>query len=118
MRGAVLWLQGFALTISLEEAVAVPLLRPIEPSVSRRMLAVLLVNLATHPLVWFFFTRLGWPRLAGATAAEVWAFGFEIVGYRVIFPEASWKRCTATSVAANATSFLLGLVAVELGFFR
>jgi hypothetical protein len=112
-----LWLEGFGLTLALEEPVAVSMLGAVEPSVARRMLAVFLVNLSTHPLVWFFFTRIGLPRAAGVTAAELWAFGFEIVGYKVIFPQASWRRCAATSVAANGVSFVAGLVAVQAGMF-
>ncbi len=118
MTGAALWLEGFGLTIVLEEAVALPLLRPVEPSLGRRATAILLANLSTHPLVWFFFTRLGWSYAVGATVAEAWAFGFEIVAYRVIFPHASWKRCTATSVAANMASLLVGLVVVRFGLLR
>jgi hypothetical protein len=118
LRGAALWLEGFGLTITLEEAVAVPLLRPVEPSLARRATAVLIANLATHPLVWFFFTRLGFPRIVGASMAEAWAFGFEIVAYKVIFPNATWARCSVTSIAANLASFLLGLLAVEWGMFR
>jgi hypothetical protein len=112
------WLRGFALTLGVEEAVAIPLLAPVERSVARRAMAVLLVNLATHPLVWFFFTHLGWSRLAVILGAEGWAFGFEIVGYRVIFPAASWRRCVVVSVAANLASYLLGIVANDWGLLR
>jgi hypothetical protein len=115
---ATLWLRGFGLTIAIEESIAVPLLAPVEPGRVRRVLAVLLANLATHPLVWFFFTRLGWSWEAGLWVAEAWAFGFEIVAYRIIFPNAPWKRCAIVSVAANAASCLIGLVAGSWGFFR
>ncbi|HEY2509536.1 MAG TPA: hypothetical protein VGI39_01650 [Polyangiaceae bacterium] len=112
------WLRGFALTLGVEEAIGIPLLAPVEPSRGRRAMAVLLVNLATHPLVWFFFTHLGWPRLAVILAAEGWAFGFEILGYRVIFPAASWRRCALVSVAANLASYALGVLAIEAGLLR
>ena len=117
MSFATLWLRGFALTLAVEELVAFPLLRPVEPSKARRALAVLLVNLATHPLVWFFFSHLGWPRTRMLWAAEAWAFGFEIIGYRVIFTRASWWRAAVVSVAANLASFLIGLAAIDSGFF-
>ena len=82
---ATLWLRGFGLTLAVEEGIAVPLLAAVEPSRVRRILAVLIANLATHPLVWFFFTRLGWSWTMVTWVAEAWAFGFEIVVYRVIF---------------------------------
>jgi hypothetical protein len=113
-----LWIRGFALTLAMEEAVAVPMLAPVEPSKLRRVLAVLLVNLATHPLVWFFFSQLGWPRPMFVTVAEAWAFGFELLAYRVIFPGAPWARCTAVSCAANLASFVVGLAAANWGFYR
>ena len=117
MSAAALWLRGFALTLGVEEAIAVPLLAPVERSKARRAMAVLLVNLATHPLVWFFFTHLGWSRSAVVWSAEAWAFGFEIVAYRVIFPHATWRRCAAVSVAANLTSYLLGEAAGRWGLY-
>ena len=115
---ATLWLRGFGLTLAVEESIAVPLLARVEPSRLRRVLAVLIANLATHPLVWFFFTHLGWSWTMVSWVAEGWAFGLEIVVYRVIFPTAPWKRCALVSVAANAGSYLLGLVVVPLGFFQ
>jgi hypothetical protein len=116
--GAALWLEGFGVTLALEEAVALPLLRDAEPSVARRAMAILVANLATHPLVWFFFTQLGWSRPWGEVAAEVWAVGFEAVVYRLVLPAASWKVCATTSLAANTTSLVAGLVLMQLGMFR
>ena len=118
MIAATLWLRGFALTLAIEEAIAVPMLAQVEPSRVRRILAVLLVNLATHPLVWFFFSHLGWPRVRFVTVAEAWAFGFELLAYRVIFPQASWARCAAASCAANLASFGVGLAAADWGLYR
>ena len=118
MSTATLWLRGFALTLTVEEAIAVPLLAPVERSILRRGTAVLIVNLATHPLVWFFFTHLGWSRTAVVLAAEAWAFGFEIVAYRCIFSNASWRRSAVVSVAANLASYLLGNVALAWGLYR
>jgi len=118
MSSALLWLQGFGLTLAVEEVVAVPLLGKVEASLVRRALAVLVANLATHPLVWFFFPYLGWSWTQMACGAEAWAFGFEIVAYRLIFPEASWRRCTIVSLAANAGSLLVGLFAARWGLLH
>lgn len=112
-----LWLRGFGVTLASEAAVAIPLLRPSEQSVARRASIVLLVNLATHPLVWFFFPQLGWSWTTVKWAAEVWAFGFEIVGYRIALPKATWKRCALVSIAANTTSYVLGLFAIDWGLY-
>jgi hypothetical protein len=118
LRGATLWLEAFGLTVAIEEAILLPLLRSVEPSLLRRVMAVLIANLSTHPLVWFFFTRLGLSYATGAFVAEAWAFGFEIVVYRVIFARASWARCALASVAANTGSLVLGLILAHLGFLR
>ena len=54
-----------------------PLLRAAEPRVARRLAALLLVNLATHPLVWFLFPGLAARSLSVARhmgpAADVFA---------------------------------------------
>ncbi len=113
-----LWLRAFGLTLAVEEPIAVPLLAGVEPSRTRRILAVLLANVATHPLVWFFFTRLGGSFALAVFVAEAWAFGFEVLAYRIIFPNASWKRCALVSLVANAASYLVGLAVVPLGFLN
>ena len=118
MSYALLWLRGFALTLAVEQAIAVPLLASVDRSRLRRASAVLIANLTTHPLVWFFFLRIGWQRTTAIWVAEVWAFGFEIVVYRVVFSAATWRRCMLVSVAANTGSFLLGFAAIELGLYR
>jgi hypothetical protein len=114
---ATLWLRGFALTIATEQLVAVPLLRSVEPSLPRRMGAVLVANVATHPLVWFFFPHLGWSWTWVTLVSESWAFGFEVFVYASIFP-GHWRRAALVSACANGASYLLGLVAVPLGLLR
>jgi hypothetical protein len=115
---ATLWLRGFGLTLLTEEIIAVPILRPVEPSTMRRIGAVLIANLATHPLVWFFFTHLGWSWTWVTIAAESFAFGFEVFVYALIFPSASLGRAALVSGCANGASYLLGLIAVALGLLR
>jgi hypothetical protein len=44
-----------------------------ESSLPRRTLAVLVSNLASHPLLWFFFARVVASRGTMLAAAESWA---------------------------------------------
>jgi len=115
---ALLWTRAFAATVALEWAVAIPLLRAVEPSLPRRAVAILLVNFSTHPLVWFFFPHLGLTWTQGVILAEIWAYGFETVGYRTIFQGMTWRRAAGVSVAANTLSLLVGLLGMEWGWFR
>jgi hypothetical protein len=115
---ALLWTRAFAATVALEWAVAIPLLRPVEPSLARRAVVILLVNFSTHPLVWFFFPHLGLSWMQGVFLAEIWAYGFETVGYRTIFQGMTWRRAAGVSFAANTLSLLVGLLGMEWGWFR
>ena len=104
------WLRAFALTVAIELAIATPLLRSAEPRLLRRSMAIVLANLATHPSVWFIFpgAALGaTPRLA---LSELFAVVVELLVYRLIWPELSWRRALATSLCANALSALAGLL--------
>ena len=107
------WLRAFALTTLTELIIVIPWLRRIEPNVSRRLAAVLLVNLATHPLVWFLFPGLllSYPTRAGLS--ELWAFLAEACGYAVIWPALGPRRSALVSLVANGVSFLLGLLIVQ-----
>jgi hypothetical protein len=115
MAFVLLWCQAFALTCALEAAVALPLLRPPAPSPpfgwGRRVAAVFVVNLASHPAVWFVFPELGagHPDLTLALS-ELWAFGSELLIYRLVFPfpALSWRRAAVTAGLANAVSFATG----------
>jgi hypothetical protein len=55
------WLIAFVLTLGTELLVAVPLLAP-GGSLPRRIAAVSLAQLATHPSVWFIWPLFGWSR--------------------------------------------------------
>jgi hypothetical protein len=48
--------------------------------------------------------------------AELWAFGSEVLLYRLVFRELPWRRAIAVSALANALSLGLGLVLRGLGF--
>lgn len=102
------WLIGFGLTVLLEAPLVAWLLAAHEPSLRRRLELLLLANLLTHPLVWFFFPSLPLPRLGSLLLSEAWAFGLELYVYARLVPHPSWQRAATTSLLANATSWGLG----------
>ena len=104
------WLQAFAVTAAVEGFVAVPLLAPVEAHIGRRLAAVLLVNLATHPLVWFLFPGVAARYAVRVAFSEAWALAAETGGYWIIWPRLDMRRAFATSLLANAASFIVGLV--------
>lgn len=106
------WLIAFALTLTSEVVVAVPLLAR-GGSRARRVAAVCLAQLATHPAVWFIWPLLGLPRPLFLLVAEGFALVVEALIYRFSFERVSWSRCFATSALANAASVLVGLLAVR-----
>lgn len=109
------WLIAFGITLLSELAVAVSLLGAGgsaslgEMSRARRIAAICLAQLATHPSVWFIWPLLSLSRPAFLTVAEGFAVIVEALTYRFCFSRLSWSRCFATSALANATSVLLGL---------
>lgn len=104
------WLRAFGLTLIVELAIALPLLAPIEPRLSRRTAAVVFANLATHPLVWFLFPGLALDAGARLALSEVWAAFAELAIYRIVWPSLSIRRAVLVSLAANAASLVAGLV--------
>jgi hypothetical protein len=107
------WLRAFGLTLLVELAVALPLLAPVEPRLWRRAAAVVVVNLATHPLVWFLFPGLAVGSGARLALSEAWAVLAELAIYRIVWPSLSSRRAALVSLAANAASLLAGLVCVR-----
>lgn len=102
------WLLAFAVTLGSELLVAVPLLAT-GGSRSRRIAAVCLAQLATHPSVWFIWPLLGLSRPLFLLVAESFAVVVETLIYRLSLPQAKWSRCIAASALANATSVLVGV---------
>ena len=108
MPGWHFWLIGFGLTLALEAPVVLTLLGPGEPRWLRRVSLFVFANLATHPLVWFFFPLLPCARPASLTLSELWAFGAEAFCFATLGERISARRAATTSLVANATSFSLG----------
>jgi hypothetical protein len=102
------WLIAFAATVLSELLVAVPLLAP-GGSRARRVAAVCLAQLATHPSVWFIWPLLGLPRPWFLLLAEGFALLIEALIYRFSFERLAWSRCLAASALANGASVLIGI---------
>lgn len=109
------WLRAFAITVAVEALVATPLLRRAEPRVARRLAALLLVNLATHPLVWFLFPGLATRYAIRVALSEAWAFGAEAGAYLVIWPHLGARRAFLVSLLANGASFGAGMLLSLIG---
>lgn len=104
------WLRAFGITVAVEATIAVPLLARTEPHVTRRLAALMLLNLATHPLVWFLFPGLTAAYPVRVALSEAWALLAESAGYLVIWPQLGLKRAALIALAANGASFTLGLL--------
>jgi hypothetical protein len=113
-----LWVRFFAFTVVVEMLVAFPMLRNVEPSVARRAGAIVIANLTTHPLVFFFFARLLHDRLTLTLIAESWAVLAETVVYVLIFPKLTWTRSFRVSLFANGASYALGIITTHLHILR
>ena len=103
-----LWARAFALTLGSELCVAPWLLPRGEPRI-RRVGAVVAANVLSHPAVWFVFPELGLGYTRMLLLAELWAFGSELLLYRLVFPALPWRRAVAASALANAVSLGLGM---------
>lgn len=104
------WLRAFGTTVAVEAAIAAPLLTRVEPRLARRLAGLMLLNLATHPLVWFLFPGLTAAYPVRVALSEVWALLAESAGYLVIWPQLGFIRAALISLVANGASFALGLL--------
>ena len=102
-----LWLRAFAITLAVELAVAVPTLR--DRSWPTRIAAVVVANLASHPILWFVLLRLGLSFEVRHVLAEVWAIGAELGIYVLVFPTIGVRRAAAVSLLANGGSLGVGI---------
>ena len=102
------WLRAFGWTLVTELLVANALLRAVETRGVRRSMAIVFANLATHPAVWFIFPGATLGMNARIALSELFAVVVEVLIYRVVWPELSWRRALLTSVCANAASALSG----------
>lgn len=103
------WLGAFALTLGVELLVSFLLLRH-EPRKTRRVAALLLVNLATHPIVWFVFPAWTLPAAARFGAAELFAVLVEAWAFSVIWPGLPARRACLVALLANTASATTGVL--------
>lgn len=97
------------LTIALEAPVYLTLLTP-RPGWARAAAVVVLVNLATHPLVWLALTHAGDLYWALFAPVEVGAVVVEAALVRWTWPNGARPLVVPVAVLANGISCLVGLV--------
>jgi hypothetical protein len=121
---ATAWVTAFAITITVEASIAVPLLAPSGMGRLRRAAIVVLANLATHPLVWFAFPQLDLFGNARLALSELFAVAVEAAAYVLFWPANAYSRAEGrtvvlrslgTSAIANGASFAAGLILRALG---
>jgi hypothetical protein len=105
------WAVAFGLTQLVEVPVVTRVTRGLPAPAWRRAALAFAATLATHPIVWFVIPELGLSESLRYAASEAWAFGAELVFYRLAMPGATWGRAAAASGLANGASFLVGLAA-------
>lgn len=105
------WLPAFAATLAIEAPVVILALHRASRSLAALTVVVLFANLATHLGIWFVATQLLDPgTLPFAVIAETWAVAGEALLFWAAIAGVTPGRAFLTAVAANAASFLLGLV--------
>lgn len=103
------WFGAFLLTLAIECPIAAALLRR-EDRPARLVALALFANLATHPSVWFVFPSLPLPYPAVVAIAEAFAFAAETAFFKLTLPRAPWRSAALAAFAANAASFVAGLL--------
>ena len=121
------WIKAFALTALLEiPAVVICYRRATSARAPTRVALAAFAQLASHPVVWFVFPRLGMSYIEMVAWAEAWAVLSETAFYAVTFgalaprpagdgPEATtwlrttWLRAFSVALFANGLSFTMGL---------
>jgi hypothetical protein len=115
-----LWLIFFAVTFTLETPVYILALRRVTGSIFKGALASLVVNLSTHPVVWFVLPKLFTDDQVKYTlTAEGFAVSVEalilIVACRVLgWEHRPWLWMLGLAFLANATSVAGGMIGFEV----
>jgi hypothetical protein len=112
------WFPAFALTMAIEVPIYIALLRP-WVSVVRGCLLAVLVNLVTHPVLWFSLVSIeGSPRteLVAFVIAEalVWLVECALLWLFIRKRGAGVMRLAVVSAVPNLTSQIAGLLIAVL----
>ena len=116
------WPLAFALTLGLESIVLLALFLP-QRRAWRILLAAVVANGVTHPIVWFVMTRLvlRYGSIPSFDAygtyvilAELFAFGVEIPILVALLRPDPWYRAVTASALVNGTSYVAGLALMAL----
>jgi hypothetical protein len=107
MSDAGLWFRAFLLTVAIETPIVLALTRD-AGSWRRRAFLVVAAQLMTHPIVWFVFPALPFPRPATFTLSELFAWAAEAAFYAVAPVASSPLRAVAASALANGASLAIG----------
>jgi hypothetical protein len=102
------WAKAFVLTILVELLLGDRLLRSTEPSRPRRLAAIALANLSTHPAIWFILPLLELRHASMLLVAETWATVVEMCAYRLTFVPITTLRALAVSALLNGASVAVG----------
>ena len=104
------WITAFALTLGIEYVVVSLFLKDWHKAI----VPVIIVNVVTHPLVWFVWPSL-LPLPYWIIGAELFAFLAETVMYRYLL-KIDWEKAVIFSLAANMASYLAGELIYAAGF--
>jgi hypothetical protein len=100
------WLTGFVATLILEGPIVAAGFSRDEPSIAKRLAAVLIANIATHPIAWALASASGWsPFVSGLV--EIGAVLAEAAIYVRTLGPAPRGKAFAVSLTANGLSCLV-----------
>jgi len=109
------WLTAFILTLCIELPVLLVLLR--EEKIEKILLAGLLMNLITHPTLWFILPRIIPPEYY-ISLGETLVFLIEFVLLALFFRKQNKLMLLTISFTANALSFLTGEILYLIKIIR
>lgn len=102
-------LTALLLTLLIEAAVVLALVRRRPPGPARWLVAALCASLITHPLAWWAHGALPLPLWPRALLIEAVVIAIEAALYRGLAP-APWPWALGVSAAANGASFGVGVL--------